>query len=140
MRHCRMNSGWERHEIAPGYPYLYLVDQRSGQPLSPSPGPLPGSRQHPAAQCGRVWEIQIKAHLGKLTLTVSLADLITNQRETNNLNLLDITLPHILALDGLTTPHKDSFDRLLAAQANVEEAVLVSQDAIFAQYPVKVVW
>jgi PIN domain nuclease of toxin-antitoxin system len=37
-------------------------------------------------------------------------------------------------------PHKDPFDRLLVAQANVEGAVLVSRDKIFEQYPVQLLW
>jgi PIN domain nuclease of toxin-antitoxin system len=49
-------------------------------------------------------------------------------------------LDHVLAVEGLPTPHKDPFDRLLVAQANVEGAVLLSIDAIFAQYPVNVLW
>src|SRR5438132_839334 len=36
--------------------------------------------------------------------------------------------------------HKDPFDRLLIAQANVEDAILVSHDTAFAQYQVKVQW
>ena len=36
--------------------------------------------------------------------------------------------------------HKDPFDRMLAAQASVEGAVLLSADPIFAQYPVNVLW
>jgi PIN domain nuclease of toxin-antitoxin system len=36
--------------------------------------------------------------------------------------------------------HKDPFDRLLISQALVEEAVLVSKDPIFPEYPVTVVW
>jgi PIN domain nuclease of toxin-antitoxin system len=45
-----------------------------------------------------------------------------------------------LALENLPTPHKDPFDRLLIAQANVEGAVLVSDDSRFEEYPVKVIW
>jgi PIN domain nuclease of toxin-antitoxin system len=54
--------------------------------------------------------------------------------------VLSITLPHVLALDKLPAHHKDPFDRLLIAQATVEEAVLVTGDPIFAKYPVKVAW
>jgi PIN domain nuclease of toxin-antitoxin system len=51
-----------------------------------------------------------------------------------------VALEHILALQGLSAHHKDPFDRLLIAQANVEEAALISHDPVFAHYPVKVVW
>jgi PIN domain nuclease of toxin-antitoxin system len=87
-----------------------------------------------------VWEMQIKVQLGKLQFKLPLGEILEGQRQTNNIQILEITLAHVLALEGLPTPHKDPFDRLLVAQANVEDAVLVSGDKIFEQYPVKLRW
>lgn len=86
-----------------------------------------------------VWEMQIKLQLGKLTLNLPLADIVTSQ-QTNGIDVLPVNLSHVLALQSLPTPHKDPFDRLLVAQANVESAVLLSADSIFAQYPVQRLW
>jgi PIN domain nuclease of toxin-antitoxin system len=87
-----------------------------------------------------VWEMQIKSQLGKLKLSLPLAEMVETQRQINNVEVMSITLAHVLALENLPTPHKDPFDRLLIAQANVEGAVLVSDDSIFEEYPVKVIW
>jgi PIN domain nuclease of toxin-antitoxin system len=87
-----------------------------------------------------LWEMQIKSQLGKLALKLPLPEIIESQQQTNNIAVLDVTLAHVLALEGLPTPHKDPFDRLLVAQAKTEEAVLVSSDKIFEQYPVKLFW
>jgi PIN domain nuclease of toxin-antitoxin system len=87
-----------------------------------------------------VWEMQIKLQLGKLRLRLPLEAIITTQQQTNGINVLKIDLAHVLALEGLPVPHKDPFDRLLVAQANVEDAVLLSQDKIFKQYPVNLLW
>jgi PIN domain nuclease of toxin-antitoxin system len=87
-----------------------------------------------------VWETQIKLQLGKLRLSLPLAKLIESQQQTNGLQVLPITLAHVLAIEQLPDHHKDPFDRLLIAQANVEGAVLISHDPLFAKYPVKVVW
>ena len=87
-----------------------------------------------------VWEMQIKLQLGKLRLSLPLAKLIESQQQTNGLQVLPITLAHVLAIEQLPDHHKDPFDRLLIAQANVEGAVLISHDPLFAKYPVKVVW
>jgi PIN domain nuclease of toxin-antitoxin system len=87
-----------------------------------------------------VWEMQIKLQLGKLTLRLPLAEVIASQQQTNNIQILPVALGHVLALQDLPTHHKDPFDRLLIAQTNVEEAVLISQDPIFAHYLVKVLW
>lgn len=59
-----------------------------------------------------VWEMQIKLQLGKLTLALSLREIIESQRQTNNIEILPITLAHVLALEKLPTHHKDPFDRL----------------------------
>ena len=86
-----------------------------------------------------VWEIQIKHQLGKLDLIVPLDDLVRIQQQNNNLNILPGTLPHVLALDLLPFHHKDPFDRLLIAQSIQEDFALVTRDADFSRYPVRLV-
>lgn len=86
-----------------------------------------------------VWEMVIKSQLGKLTLRLPLSQIVV-QQQSNGLRVLDVTLPHTLAVERLPPVHKDPFDRLLIAQANVEGAELVTVDPIFAQYPVRVLW
>lgn len=85
-----------------------------------------------------VWEMQIKVQLGKLKLALSLRDLVTSQQQTNGLIIMGIDLAHVFALQGLPLHHSDPFDRLLIAQAIVENAVLLSVDRVFARYPVPV--
>lgn len=87
-----------------------------------------------------VWEMQVKLQLGKLRLDVPLADLIDSQCQANDLEMLPVFLPHVLALEGLPASHKDPFDRILVAQAKVEDAYLVTHDAVFRQYPVRLAW
>jgi len=87
-----------------------------------------------------VWEIQIKSQLGKLTLPKSLAEIVERQQQTNQIELLPITLTHILALSQLPDHHRDPFDRLLIAQARVENISIISNDSVFRQYAVQVVW
>ena len=87
-----------------------------------------------------LWEMQIKAQLGKLKLNIPMAELIEKQKETNAIKVLTISLEHILELGNLPTIHNDPFDRLLIAQARVEDAMIVSTDSILAQYPITVVW
>lgn len=87
-----------------------------------------------------VWEMQIKIQLGKLKFTVPLRELVESQKHTNGVQVLPVELEHVLALDALPAHHKDPFDRLLVAQANVEDAFLVSGDSVFSSYPVKLLW
>jgi PIN domain nuclease of toxin-antitoxin system len=86
------------------------------------------------------WELQIKIDLGKLKLVAPVRELIEEQQRENSLELLPITLPHLSQLSTLPALHSDPFDRMLAAQAKVEGARLVSADDKFAGYPVKVFW
>ncbi|HEX8597719.1 MAG TPA: type II toxin-antitoxin system VapC family toxin [Chloroflexia bacterium] len=87
-----------------------------------------------------VWEMQIKAQLGKLKLTLRLADIIASQQQTHNVEVLPVNLSHVLALENLPEHHKDPFDRILISQALVEGATLVSRDKVFEQYAVNVEW
>jgi len=87
-----------------------------------------------------VWEMQIKLQLGKLKLNLSLHEIVESQRQTNGIEIMPITLEHVLALENLPDYHRDPFDRLLVAQAIVEEAILISADPNITRYPVQVVW
>jgi PIN domain nuclease of toxin-antitoxin system len=87
-----------------------------------------------------VWEMQIKTQTGKLKLPLALLETISNQQRTNRLQIVPVTLEHVLALETLPLHHKDPFDRILIAQARVEDAVLISHDRSIAQYPVRVLW
>jgi PIN domain nuclease of toxin-antitoxin system len=87
-----------------------------------------------------VWEMQIKIQFGKLRFTVPLRELVESQRQTNGVQVLPVELEHVLALDALPAHHRDPFDRLLVAQANVEGAFLVSRDPLLSSYPVKLLW
>ncbi len=87
-----------------------------------------------------VWEMQIKFQLGKLKLNMPLASLIDSQQQTNGLQILPIELVHVLALQTLPNQHRDPFDRLLIAQATVEQLPILSIDSAFNGYPVQRLW
>ena len=80
-----------------------------------------------------VWEIVIKAALGKLQLRLPL-DQIVRQQQSNGLAVLPVLLDHVLAVDALPPVHKDPFGRLLVAQAKLESAAFVSADQQLAAY------
>jgi len=86
-----------------------------------------------------VWEMQVKTQLGKLKIDLRLSDLI-RQQEENGIEILSVQVSHVLEIGNLPSHHKDPFDRLLIAQARIEEMVFVSADPIIAQYPVRVIW
>ncbi|HEY9798881.1 MAG TPA: type II toxin-antitoxin system VapC family toxin [Leptolyngbyaceae cyanobacterium] len=87
-----------------------------------------------------VWEIQIKYQLGKLNLSSQLPNLIESQQRINKLQILPIELAHIYALDGLPNHHRDPFDRIVIAQAIVENIPLLSADTVFDAYSIQKIW
>jgi PIN domain nuclease of toxin-antitoxin system len=87
-----------------------------------------------------VWEIAIKYSIGKLNLELPFNDFIDQQIIPNGIQLLDIKLEHLEVFATLTLHHRDPFDRLIIAQAMVEDIVLISADSVFSLYPVQIMW
>ena len=56
------------------------------------------------------------------------------------MSVLSVDVPHALEVRNLSAIHNDPFDRMLAAQALVESAVLLTADPIFKQYPIQTNW
>lgn len=87
-----------------------------------------------------VWEMAIKQSKGKLTLTLPIETYITQKINLPDFNLLFIELNHLAMISTLTFHHNDPFDRLLIAQAAVENIPILSRDAVFDAYPIKRIW
>lgn len=83
-----------------------------------------------------IWEIAIKRSIGKLDAP---DDLIERADEAGA-ELLPVTPRHALATGELPYHHRDPFDRLLIAQARLENCVIVTGDRAFLAYDVPVVW
>ena len=70
----------------------------------------------------------------------SLKAILVEQQHSNSLEILPIKLNHLWRLADLPRVHNDPFDRLLIAQAIVEDMQLVSADRLFSSYPVNLYW
>ena len=79
------------------------------------------------------WELGIKRALGKLTMPEGLAD----QLESQGFVSLSITAAHAEAAPALSSHHRDPFDRMLVAQAQLETLVLVTADKTLADCEVE---
>ncbi|WP_434046796.1 MULTISPECIES: type II toxin-antitoxin system VapC family toxin [Sorangium] len=86
------------------------------------------------------WEIVIKHALGKLILPISPAEYIPTRMAALGHLSLPIEQRHALQVAGLPPHHKDPFDRILVAQAQVEGTDLVTADRLMAGYDVRVIW
>lgn len=88
---------------------------------------------------GSLWEIAIKASLKKLSLPIPFRILAEEYVESLGIDMLPITLPHLALVESLPRHHADPFDRLLIAQAVVEQLSVMSVDSRFGNYPVTLV-
>ena len=81
-----------------------------------------------------LWELGIKQVAGKLKLPEDLRSLL----KSNRFDLLPISGDHALAAPHLPPHHRDPFDRLLIAQANIERFTLITRDTEIAKYDVPI--
>jgi PIN domain nuclease of toxin-antitoxin system len=85
-------------------------------------------------------EIAIKVGIGKLTLADPYEVFMNQAIATTGLTTLPIEVSHAAALVALPFHHRDPFDRILVAQAQVEKVSLLSADSAFDAYPVTRLW
>jgi PIN domain nuclease of toxin-antitoxin system len=92
------------------------------------------------ASAASAWEIATKRRLGKLGLPELTPEryrtLLTEDRFTS----LAISTDHALVAGGYAQAHADPFDRMLAAQAELEGLPIVSRDPALAQFGVTLLW
>ena len=86
------------------------------------------------------WEIATKHALGKLPLPESPEALLERAVAELGAIELSITRRHALLSASLPNHHRDPFDRLLVAQATLEDATLVTADHLLPPYGVKLLW
>ncbi|HTZ96654.1 MAG TPA: type II toxin-antitoxin system VapC family toxin [Terriglobales bacterium] len=83
------------------------------------------------------WEMAIKSASGKLRLPEAAATYVPRRTSEQGVRPLEISQHHALAVSLLPPHHRDPFDRLLIAQARLENMVLISSDRIFERYDVQ---
>ncbi len=85
------------------------------------------------------WEIAIKSAIGKLEVADDLATWLPDRVQKTNTDLLPIAVQHALRVATLPMHHRDPFDRLLIAQAQIEAIPIVTGDRSFGAYDIEVI-
>jgi PIN domain nuclease of toxin-antitoxin system len=100
-----------------------------------------GSRAHTIyVSAATAWEIATKYRIGKLPQGAELASQFDSIVVSESFESLSITSAHGVRAGMLPGPHRDPFDRMLIAQAQTEDLVLVSSDRIFDEYKLHRLW
>ena len=87
-----------------------------------------------------IWEIAIKVGLAKLTLSLPYRQWLEQTMAALGVTVLPVAVEYADVQTTLPFHHRDPFDRLLIAQAVVENVPVVSRDAVFDRYGVTRVW
>jgi PIN domain nuclease of toxin-antitoxin system len=86
------------------------------------------------------WEITSKLRLGKWPAAQALANDLTGVMATLGFEPLPLSIRHARHAGLLHNPHRDPFDRMLAAQAEIEDIPLVTADPAFRHFEVRILW
>jgi PIN domain nuclease of toxin-antitoxin system len=101
---------------------------------------LADGKQELYLSAASAWEIGIKAALGKLRLPESPVRYVPTRLTQQGIDPLPVLQQHALAVYELPMHHTDPFDRLLIAQAQLEDMVILTADNIFGKYKVRLLW
>lgn len=86
------------------------------------------------------WEMAIKSRLGQLKLSQPIERFIPEHLLANGFDLLPIEFRHVARVEALPLQHRDPFDRLLIAQAQIEKLAIISRDTVFSAYGMRCIW
>ena len=86
------------------------------------------------------WEIAIKAATGRLEIEGNPEEWVPERIQRYGFSPMPVVLMHALRAGRLPAIHRDPFDRLLIAQAQVEGIPILTSDPAIARYEVGVIW
>jgi len=86
------------------------------------------------------WEIATKQRIGKLPDFRRAAIALPNYLAEDGFELLSVSLDHAIRGGSYAAAHGDPFDRLLAAQSELESLPLVTRDPAFSAFPCETIW
>jgi len=86
------------------------------------------------------WEVATKHRLGKLPLAADAYPRFEELVAADGFSYLSISCRHGLRAGSYPARHGDPFDRMLAAQAEIEHLPLVTLDPALADFPIEILW
>jgi PIN domain nuclease of toxin-antitoxin system len=100
---------------------------------------LEDAGNRPVVSIASFWEVAIKSSLGKLALPLPAAEYLPRMREESGVDVLGVELPHVIEVARLEWRHRDPFDRMLVAQARVEQLPVMTADAKVRAYGIETI-
>jgi len=85
------------------------------------------------------WELSIKQSIGKLKLAKSIAEMF-HECEKQDISIIPISQQEIIEIGNLPFKHRDPFDRMIIATAQINALEILSADIEFDAYPIIRIW
>jgi PIN domain nuclease of toxin-antitoxin system len=117
--------------------HVWLWWYNGDKQLGPAAQMLIKSADEVRFSAASAWEINIKRALGKLVVRGDLR--LSQELERDGFMELGISVAHAEAVHALPAVHRDPFDRMLVAQAQVEGLAIVTADDVIGRYSVAVI-
>ena len=86
------------------------------------------------------WEIATKYRIGKLSIAAEVVPRFNELVAADGFEHLPVSYLHALRAASFALEHRDPFDRMLAAQSELESAPLITRDPAFGAFGTRVVW
>ena len=124
-----------------------LLDTQCWLRMHADPGRLPprarallaSTRTRVLLSAASIWEMAIKSALGKLRLPLPFDEYVLTRIEQSRTEILPIDHYHAIRVFNLLPHHRDPFDRMLVAQAQVERVAIATTDRQLAAYDVELI-
>lgn len=87
-----------------------------------------------------IWEAVVKVQSGKMSLPLPAGPFLVSELVSSGVQILPVTLDHVLRVEKLELHHRDPFDRMLIAQSIEEHLPVLTTDPLFRKYPVQQLW
>ena len=93
-----------------------------------------------AVSIASMWEIAIKVGGGRMVLPDAIERYLPDRLRHHGFELMAIELQHTFRAGALPPIHRDPFDRMLVAQAQIEGLPILTSDPAISRYDVETIW
>lgn len=100
---------------------------------------LASPKNEPLFSAASAWEIAIKYRIGRLSLPDEPERFIPARLARDRFGSLPIDVRHAARVSSLPDHHRDPFDRLLVAQAQIEDLPLLTADRTLSRYDITII-
>ncbi len=119
--------------------FIWWVDDDSRLPV-PARDAIAEAGNEIVLSVVSVWEIALLVQRARLSLDAPPIHYVPRHVAANGFSLLLVQMPHAFRVGTLPFHHRDPFDRMLVAQAQIEMLTLITGDTAIGQYDVPVIW